>query len=100
MVRVDGQMLDPVYANVYDVTGSDALFNAVFACWWAPGKLHVSCALTEHNALIRATVVDYTGRSYDVLQRNCIHFAGDFCHCLQVKGLRGWIHSAQESGAP
>ena len=41
MVRADGQKFYPVYRNVHDVTGSDAvkLFNAVFACWWAPVKL-------------------------------------------------------------
>ena len=50
-MRVDGQKLYPVYANVYDVTGSDAvkLFNVVFAYWWAPvnlsGNFHVGAQI-------------------------------------------------------
>ena len=46
MVRVDHQKLYPVYDNVYDATGSNAvnLFNAVFAHWWAPVKLGGICS--------------------------------------------------------
>ncbi|CAE7749512.1 unnamed protein product [Symbiodinium sp. CCMP2456] len=45
----------------------------------------------EYNAMIRDIVEDDPGTSYDVLQRNCIHFAEDFCHRLKLKALPEWI---------
>ncbi|CAE6973196.1 unnamed protein product [Symbiodinium sp. CCMP2456] len=149
MAHVDDQKLYPVYANVYDVTRSDAvkLFNAVFAHWWVPVKLggifHVGVQVgstewafgktlsatkpgvfgipprqdplhsyreticlgytklsqTEYNAMIRDIVEDYPGKSYDVLQRNCIHFAEDFCHRLKVKALPEWINRFARIGS-
>merc|ERR1712194_720802 len=35
---------------------------------------------------------EYPGHDYDLLRRNCTHFADDFCQRLGVGGIPGWIH--------
>jgi len=64
----------------------------------------VNCGRTklpeqEIGRIISDLLEDYPGRSYDVLRRNCCHFAEDFCLRLGVGGIPAWVHRLARVGA-
>jgi len=52
----------------------------------------------EVGALISNLVEQYPGPDYDLLSRNCCHFADDFCCRLGVGHIPGWIHRFADIG--
>jgi hypothetical protein len=48
-------------------------------------------SLDETAAVIRALEVEYQGADYDILSRNCCHFAKDLCERLGVGPLPRWL---------
>jgi len=44
------------------------------------------------NGVILQLIEDYPGDDYDLLHRNCCHFADDFCKRLHVGRLPGWVY--------
>jgi len=55
----------------------------------APAISHVTSQLLE----------DYPGHDYDLLRRNCCHFADDFCQRLGVAGVPCWVYRLATVGA-
>jgi hypothetical protein len=53
----------------------------------------------EITHLISELVEDYPGDSYDLLRRNCCHFADDFCIRLGVGNIPGWVYRLARIGA-
>lgn len=53
----------------------------------------------EIGDIISSLLEEYPGDDYDVLARNCCHFADDFCRRLQVGGIPGWLHRLARIGA-
>lgn len=49
--------------------------------------------------IIAVLIEDYPGHDYDLLRRNCCHFADDFCRRLGVGGIPGWVHRLARVGA-
>lgn len=50
------------------------------------------------SALISDMIEQYPGPDYDLLTRNCCHFADDFCCRLGVGHIPGWIHRFADIG--
>lgn len=50
-------------------------------------------------ALISTMIEEYPGRGYDLLRRNCCHFADDFSKRLGVGGIPSWVHRLARLGA-
>jgi len=50
-------------------------------------------------ATISDLVEDYPGSAYDLLRRNCCHFAEDFCRRLGVGPIPSWVHRLARLGA-
>jgi len=48
--------------------------------------------------LISDLIEEYPGADYDLLTRNCTHFADDFCQRLGVGSIPGWIHRFADIG--
>mmetsp|Transcript_31336 Transcript_31336/g.71552 ORF Transcript_31336/g.71552 Transcript_31336/m.71552 type:complete len:322 (-) Transcript_31336:118-1083(-) len=46
----------------------------------------------EINAVVKDLEERYQGYTYDLLQRNCCHFADEFCQRLHVGPIPSWIH--------
>eukprot|EP00928_Gymnodinium_smaydae_P014937 TRINITY_DN15480_c0_g1_i2.p1 TRINITY_DN15480_c0_g1~~TRINITY_DN15480_c0_g1_i2.p1 ORF type:complete len:586 (-),score=133.18 TRINITY_DN15480_c0_g1_i2:68-1825(-) len=42
---------------------------------------------------------EYNGRGYDLLRRNCCHFADDLCQRLGVGRIPGWVYRLARIGA-
>lgn len=51
------------------------------------------------GAIISTLLEEYPGQDYDILRRNCCHFADDFCRRLGVGGIPGWVHRLARVGA-
>eukprot|EP00927_Polykrikos_kofoidii_P060973 TRINITY_DN55867_c0_g1_i1.p1 TRINITY_DN55867_c0_g1~~TRINITY_DN55867_c0_g1_i1.p1 ORF type:complete len:484 (-),score=88.83 TRINITY_DN55867_c0_g1_i1:36-1319(-) len=49
--------------------------------------------------IITALIEEYPGDDYDLLRRNCCHFADDFCKRLGVGGIPSWVHRLARIGA-
>lgn len=49
--------------------------------------------------LLTQLIEDYPGDDYDLLRRNCCHFADDFCRRLGAGRIPGWIHRLARVGA-
>jgi len=49
-------------------------------------------------AVIGDLMEEYPGPDYDLLSRNCCHFADDFCCRLGVGHIPGWIHRFADIG--
>merc|ERR1712226_984265 len=49
--------------------------------------------------IISCMVEEYPGDDYDLLRRNCCHFADDFCQRLGVGSIPGWIYRLARVGA-
>jgi len=59
---------------------------------------------TQHSrekisSLITDLLEDYPGHAYDLLRRNCCHFADDFCGRLGVGPIPRWVHRLARLGA-
>jgi len=50
------------------------------------------------SAVIRTMMGEYTGKSYELLRRNCCHFADDFCHRLGVGQIPAWTYRLASIG--
>eukprot|EP00437_Effrenium_voratum_P063041 CAMPEP_0181507032 /NCGR_PEP_ID=MMETSP1110-20121109/58926_1 /TAXON_ID=174948 /ORGANISM="Symbiodinium sp., Strain CCMP421" /LENGTH=215 /DNA_ID=CAMNT_0023636159 /DNA_START=92 /DNA_END=740 /DNA_ORIENTATION=- len=55
-------------------------------------------SLEDVNEVISNMIEDYPGRNYDVLRRNCCHFADDFCQRLAVERPPEWVHRLARFG--
>jgi hypothetical protein len=49
--------------------------------------------------IITQMIEEYPGDGYDLLRRNCCHFAEDFCLRLGAGRMPGWIHRLARVGA-
>jgi len=49
--------------------------------------------------IISQMIEEYPGDDYDLLRRNCCHFADDFCQRLGVSRIPGWVHRLARVGA-
>lgn len=49
--------------------------------------------------IIAQMLEEYPGDDYDLLRRNCCHFADDFCRRLGVGGIPGWVIRLARIGA-
>jgi len=49
--------------------------------------------------LISQLIEEYPGHDYNLLRRNCCHFADDFCRRMGVGGIPGWVHRLARVGA-
>jgi hypothetical protein len=64
--------------------------------------VHLGCtelSAEDITATIRDLIEDYPGMSYDVLHRNCCHFADDFCKRLGVGPIPAWLQRMAALGA-
>jgi len=53
----------------------------------------------EIESLLEVLKYEYTGGDYDLLRRNCCHFADDFCQRLGVGRIPGWLYRLARIGA-
>jgi len=53
----------------------------------------------EIPKILSNMIEEYPGDDYDLLRRNCCHFADDFCRRLGVGGIPGWVHRLARMGA-
>eukprot|EP00927_Polykrikos_kofoidii_P079702 TRINITY_DN76510_c0_g1_i1.p1 TRINITY_DN76510_c0_g1~~TRINITY_DN76510_c0_g1_i1.p1 ORF type:complete len:458 (-),score=77.04 TRINITY_DN76510_c0_g1_i1:65-1438(-) len=51
------------------------------------------------GVIISTLLEEYPGHDYDLLRRNCCHFADDFAQRLGVGRIPGWIHRLARLGA-
>lgn len=58
-----------------------------------------SLSKTEVKALIKVLEVEWPGRSYDSLRRNCCHFCNRFSVCLGTGPIPAWITHLASAGA-
>ncbi|CAK0852127.1 unnamed protein product [Prorocentrum cordatum] len=49
--------------------------------------------------LISQLIEEYPGDDYDMLRRNCCHFADDFSRRLGAGRIPGWVHRLARLGA-
>lgn len=49
--------------------------------------------------IISQLIEEYPGSDYNLLRRNCCHFADEFCRRLGVGGIPGWVHRLARLGA-
>jgi len=49
--------------------------------------------------IISKLIEEYPGDDYDVLRRNCCHFADDFCQRLGIGRIPGWVYRLARLGA-
>lgn len=61
--------------------------------WWRGRSLleHVYCGL-QVARIVRRLKVEWPGRSYNLLNRNCCHFCEDLCHQLGIGPVPGWLN--------
>jgi len=53
----------------------------------------------EIGSVLRALTAEYTGPSYHLLRRNCVHFASEFCRRLGVGEIPGWLCRLADLGS-
>jgi len=53
----------------------------------------------EIACIVTRLIEEYPGHGYNLLRRNCCHFADDFCRRLGVGGIPGWVHRLARLGA-
>lgn len=56
-------------------------------------------AQEDIGVIISQMLEEYPGDDYDLLRRNCVHFADDFCQRLGVGRIPGWVHRLARIGA-
>jgi hypothetical protein len=49
--------------------------------------------------LLTQMIEEYPGHDYDLLRRNCCHFADEFCRRIGAGGIPGWVHRLARFGA-
>jgi len=59
---------------------------------------HTTLTAEEIAEVISELIEQYPGTDYDLLSRNCCHFADDFCCRLGVGHIPGWIHRFADIG--
>lgn len=57
------------------------------------------CSDEEITTIMAQMVEEYPGNDYDLLRRNCCHFADDLCHRLGVGSIPSWIYRLARIGA-
>jgi len=63
-------------------------------------KLHRSKLSPEEVAdLISQLAEEYPGHDYNLLRRNCCHFADDLCQRIGAGRIPGWVHRLARIGA-
>jgi len=60
---------------------------------------NTKCSAEEIAELLSQVIEDYPGDDYDLLRRNCCHFADDFCRRLGAGRIPGWVHRLARVGA-
>lgn len=58
-----------------------------------------SLSSPQVQALLGQLRLEYPGGEYDLLRRNCCHFADDFCQRLGVGRIPGWVYRLARIGA-
>merc|ERR1712032_793128 len=53
----------------------------------------------EISELLFQLIEEYPGDDYDLLRRNCCHFADDFARRLGAGGIPRWVHRLARVGA-
>ena len=56
-------------------------------------------SLDELTNILTALMEEYPPGSYDVLHKNCCHFASDLCFHLGVDGIPDWVHRFSDIAA-
>lgn len=51
-------------------------------------------SLREVDEILGALILQYRGRDYHMIERNCCHFAEEFCKRLGVDPPPAWVHRA------
>mmetsp|Transcript_8532 Transcript_8532/g.16185 ORF Transcript_8532/g.16185 Transcript_8532/m.16185 type:complete len:432 (+) Transcript_8532:35-1330(+) len=57
------------------------------------------CSAEDVTKIIAQMVEEYPGDDYDLLRRNCCHFADDFCQRLGVGNIPPWVYRLARIGA-
>jgi len=60
---------------------------------------HTELSVEEVNAVLLELMYEYPGPDYDLLRRNCCHFADDLCQRLGAGRIPGWVHRLARMGA-
>lgn len=60
---------------------------------------HTKLSAESVAEILSQLVEEYPGNDYDVLRRNCCHFADDFCQRLGVGPIPAWVHRLARLGA-
>ncbi|CAK9024068.1 unnamed protein product [Durusdinium trenchii] len=60
---------------------------------------YTRCAPEEVTEIIQHMLEEYPGDDYDLLRRNCCHFADDFTRRMGVGGIPGWVMRLARIGA-
>lgn len=58
-----------------------------------------NCSEDDITKIIAQMVEEYPGDDYDLLRRNCCHFADDFCQRLGVGNIPLWVYRLSRLGA-
>merc|ERR1712014_24929 len=61
------------------------------------GNTH--CSAVDIADIIAVMIEEYPGNDYDLLRRNCCHFADDFCQRLGVGRIPAWVYRLARIGA-
>lgn len=60
---------------------------------------HSRLSAVAISNVISQMLEEYPGHDYDLLRRNCCHFADDLCQRLGVGGIPPWVHRLARMGA-
>jgi len=60
---------------------------------------NTKCSAEEVADLMTQLIEEYPGDDYDLLRRNCCHFADDFARRLGAGRLPGWVHRLARVGS-
>lgn len=59
---------------------------------------HTTLSPEEIAEVVSELIEEYPGTDYNILRRNCCHFADDFCQRLGVGQIPGWVHRLARVG--
>lgn len=60
---------------------------------------YTKCSSEDVTEIVTQLLEEYPGDDYDLLRRNCCHFADDFTRRLGVGGIPGWVMRLAKVGA-
>lgn len=60
---------------------------------------YTKCSDADVIEIVTQLLEEYPGDDYDLLRRNCCHFADDFTRRLGVGGIPGWVMRLAKVGA-